>query len=191
MIDADRRASAPSPRGRPAAPRPRRRASDSARPTNGSAMPLNTPRPSCSMVDVLPCIGTRRAHDLRRRTRRRSPGARGRRRGSASSRRAARITSIVMPASSGRPGPGEITIRSGLQRRDLVDRDGVVAHDLHVGAELAEVLHEVVGERIVVVDDADHGSRHVRGPAARARARGAAPAPCRASLRIRPSGSSP
>ena len=32
----------------------------------------------------------------------------------------------------------------------------VVTHDVHVGAELAEVLHEVVRERVVVVDDANH-----------------------------------
>src|SRR5947209_16660587 len=29
----------------------------------------------------------------------------------------------------------------------------VVAHDLDLGAELAEILHEVVGEAVVVVDD--------------------------------------
>ena len=35
----------------------------------------------------------------------------------------------------------------------LIDGRAVVAHRVHVGAQLAEVLHEVVGERVVVVDD--------------------------------------
>ena len=47
----------------------------------------------------------------------------------------------------------------GLQRGNRLERHGVVAHHLHLGAQLAQVLHEVVGERIVVIDDEDH-SRH-------------------------------
>jgi hypothetical protein len=42
------------------------------------------------------------------------------------------------------------------QRGDLVDRDLVVADDAHLLAELAEILHEVVGEGIVVVDHQQH-----------------------------------
>ena len=56
-----------------------------------------------------------------RRTPRRSPDAPGTRRESASSARAARITSIVTPASSGRPGPGEMTMRSGLRAATSLD----------------------------------------------------------------------
>src|SRR5438876_945538 len=37
-----------------------------------------------------------------------------------------------------------------------LDVDRVVPHDLELGAELAEVLDEVVGERVVIVDDEDH-----------------------------------
>ena len=57
-----------------------------------------------------------------------------------------------MPASFGVHGPGEITIAPGARARDRVDRDRVVALDADVRAELAEVLREVVGERVVVVD---------------------------------------
>ncbi len=59
-----------------------------------------------------------------------------------------------MPASFGVHGPGEITIAVGRARADRVDGDRVVALDRDLGAELAEVLGEVVGERVVVVDRA-------------------------------------
>src|SRR5271156_1822516 len=42
--------------------------------------------------------------------------------------------------------------RIGTQRANAGDFDGVVALDRDVGAELAEVLHDVVGERVVVID---------------------------------------
>ena len=45
------------------------------------------------------------------------------------------------------------------QLADLVDRDFVIPLHQHVGAELTEVLHEVVGEAVVVVDDEDHARR--------------------------------
>ena len=59
-------------------------------------------------------------------------------------------------------------VRGARPRRDdhpviateqqLLDRRVVVAHDLELGAELAQVLDEVVGEAVVVVDDEDpHG----------------------------------
>src|SRR5437867_6405696 len=41
--------------------------------------------------------------------------------------------------------------RVGTERLDLVESDGVVAPHVDLGAELAEVLDEVVGERIVVI----------------------------------------
>src|SRR6185437_16413071 len=41
------------------------------------------------------------------------------------------------------------------QRADLVDRDGIVAPYHRLRPELTEVLDEVVGEGIVVVDDED------------------------------------
>ncbi len=57
-----------------------------------------------------------------------------------------------MPASRGVHGPGEMTIAAGLDRPRAGDVDRVVAPDDHFGAEFAEVLHQVVGERIVIVD---------------------------------------
>src|SRR5665213_1632289 len=41
-------------------------------------------------------------------------------------------------------------------RCHLGHRRRVVAHNFHVGAQLAEVLHQVVSKRIVVVDDENH-----------------------------------
>ena len=48
--------------------------------------------------------------------------------------------------------PGEMSTRVGLERVDLVERERVVAVDDRLGAELPQVLHEVVDERVVVVD---------------------------------------
>jgi hypothetical protein len=44
----------------------------------------------------------------------------------------------------------------GRERAHLVDVDRVIPPHEHFGPEVAEVLHEVVGERVVVVDDEDH-----------------------------------
>jgi len=41
----------------------------------------------------------------------------------------------------------------GLERFRLRDGDGVVPEDPHVRAQLLEEVDEVVGERVVVVDD--------------------------------------
>ena len=60
-----------------------------------------------------------------------------------------------MPAWSGVPGPGEITRWVGAQRLDARHVDRVVAADLHLGPQLAEVLDQVVGEAVVVVDHDD------------------------------------
>src|SRR5260221_4485513 len=43
-------------------------------------------------------------------------------------------------------------------RRDLLERDRIVAIHIHVGTQFAEVLDEVVGEAVVVVDHQDHGA---------------------------------
>src|SRR5688572_11944753 len=66
------------------------------------------------------------------------------------------------PGLVGGPGAGRDHDALGLQRRDAVDVEGVVADDVRLRAQLAEVLDEVVGERVVVVDDENHPS----GPAA-------------------------
>src|SRR5690606_36970290 len=59
------------------------------------------------------------------------------------------------------PGPGR-RARSGREQdpgwppsRHLRDRQRVVAYHLTLGSELGEVLHQVVDERVVVVDDQD------------------------------------
>src|ERR1035437_3268562 len=49
--------------------------------------------------------------------------------------------------------------RRRSHRGDLLDRYGVVAADDDLGPKLAKVLDEVVRERVVVVDDEEHGGR--------------------------------
>ena len=51
---------------------------------------------------------------------------------------------------------GELGAELHVVRNDAVDVDGVIAHDFQRGPELAEVLDEVVGEGVVIVDDDDH-----------------------------------
>ena len=64
-----------------------------------------------------------------------------------------RIAAFESPASDGRPGPGEIEHDVGAERVHLVERHRVVAVHDRLRAQLTEVLHEVVDERVVVVDD--------------------------------------
>src|SRR5690606_7502288 len=45
----------------------------------------------------------------------------------------------------------------GAHRGDVADGDSVVPSHLHLRSELAEVLYEVVGKRVVIVDDEDQG----------------------------------
>ncbi len=73
-----------------------------------------------------------------------------------------RSTSTDTPASLGVQGPGDTSTRSGAALEQLVDGRHVVAHDLGLGAQLAQVLDEVVGERVVVVDDEDAPHAHSR-----------------------------
>ena len=60
-----------------------------------------------------------------------------------------------MPASAGEQA-GRHADAVGVERGDLIQRDLVVARDAHVLAQFAEVLHQVVGKRIVVVDHQQH-----------------------------------
>src|SRR4051812_27263712 len=56
------------------------------------------------------------------------------------------------------PGPGRDDHAVRPPRHELIGAGGVVAHHLQLGPELAQVLDEVVGERVVVVEDEDpHG----------------------------------
>ena len=65
---------------------------------------------------------------------------------------------MLMPASCGVHGPGEITMRSGGKLLDFLDRRLVVAAHYDFIPHLPDVLHQVVSERIVVVQDKDHGN---------------------------------
>ena len=67
-----------------------------------------------------------------------------------------RIVSTLMPASFGVHGPGEMTMRSGAIESMSSSADLVVAEDLDLRAQLAEVLVEVVGEAVVVIDQQQH-----------------------------------
>src|SRR6266508_3216332 len=72
---------------------------------------------------------------------------------------------LVQAADEGQRDAGAVRISGargdddpvGGHARDFFDGDLVVAHDAHRGALLAEVLDEVVRERVVVVEDEDHG----------------------------------
>ena len=59
----------------------------------------------------------------------------------------------------GRARPGRDDQPVGLAGEDLVDRDLIVPVDANVerGIDLPQPLDEVVSERVVVVDDLDHG----------------------------------
>ena len=72
---------------------------------------------------------------------------------------AARTSGTLIPASRGVQGPGEITIAAGSQRERVLDAEGVVPVDHRIGAQLAGVLDQVVGEAVVVVEDEEHRSR--------------------------------
>ena len=63
------------------------------------------------------------------------------------------MTSLLMPASSGRPGPGRDADPIRIERFDLREGDFVVALHHDLATQLAEILDEVVGERVVVIDD--------------------------------------
>ena len=67
-----------------------------------------------------------------------------------------RINGTRIPASWGVHGPGESRMRSGRMRFNLFWRHLVVTphHDLR--AQFPKVLDEVVGKRIVIVEDEDH-----------------------------------
>ena len=56
---------------------------------------------------------------------------------------------------AGAPGPGGDDEPVGSERDGLVGRDRVVPDGDDLGAELLEQVHEVVGERVVVVDHQD------------------------------------
>jgi hypothetical protein len=54
-------------------------------------------------------------------------------------------------------GSGRNDDTFGMHRLDLFDGHFVVAANLNLGAQFAQVLDEVVSKGIVVVEDEDHG----------------------------------
>ena len=66
------------------------------------------------------------------------------------------IRSRQMPASFGVQGPGDSTIASGSAADHVGGRDLVVAMHDDVRPQLAQVVDEVEGEAVVVVDQDDH-----------------------------------
>jgi hypothetical protein len=56
-------------------------------------------------------------------------------------------------------GAGGDDNMGGIQLGHLIDGDFIIAKNLegHLWSNLAELLHEVVGERVVVIDQHDHG----------------------------------
>ncbi|MNN48952.1 hypothetical protein D3C81_1634540 [compost metagenome] len=54
-------------------------------------------------------------------------------------------------------GAGRQQYGLGLQRPGFLDGQVVVADDMRLGAQLREVVDEVVGKAVVVIDDEDHG----------------------------------
>ena len=63
----------------------------------------------------------------------------------------------------GSTGAGRDQQPVGPELDHLVEGDAVVAVDDRLGAELPEVLHEVVDERVVVVDDEDARAHPLNG----------------------------
>ena len=61
------------------------------------------------------------------------------------------MTSLLMRASRGVHGPGEIQ-SAPLQRLDLFEGDLIVAFHQQFRPELSEILDDVVGEAVVVID---------------------------------------
>ncbi len=118
-------------------------------------------RPSCSTVVVLPWTGswrmTRAAEGLRERLVPEADAERGDPRLGEAAHDLERDAGLVRRARAGRDDDAV-----GRAFEQLVDAGLVVAHDVELRPELAEVLDEVVGERVVVVDHqhALHGAHH-------------------------------
>ena len=65
---------------------------------------------------------------------------------------------MLSPASSGVPGPGEMSTPSGSSSMKPSSDRASLRITIGSAPELAEILHEVVDERVVVVDDQYPGS---------------------------------
>jgi len=69
------------------------------------------------------------------------------------------MSSIERPAPAGRPWARRDDETVGREHHRFLGRDRVALSYEHLGSELFQQVHEVVGERVVVVDHEDaHGS---------------------------------
>ncbi len=114
-------------------------------------------RPSCSITVALPCTGglslTVAAERLRERL---MTEAHAERRDSRLGQAPHDLETDPRLVRRARPGRDDAALVAAFEQ--LRDRGAVVAHDLDLRAQLAEVLDEVVRERVVVVEHEDsHG----------------------------------
>src|SRR6266576_2961405 len=121
---------------------------------NGLGMPSNNSSSLCTIGQVLPCIA-RCAHDLP------TEGFADRlvaqtdaQDGYVAGQRADQRNQN--PRLGRRPGTRRKHDRRGLQRLHVSDAERVVPVDNRVLAQLAEVLHQGGGERVVVVEHEQH-----------------------------------
>ena len=144
-------------RARRAAPG-RPRASGSGRPRAARGRPRKIVRPSCSIVVVLPCTGSCRIDASAPRLHERLVAEADAERRDPRQREAAdrleRDPGLVRRARARRDDHPVVAAD-----QQLIDGRVVVADDLELGAELAQVLDEVVGEAVVVVEDEDPHQR--------------------------------
>ena len=68
------------------------------------------------------------------------------------------ISGTEIPASLGVQGPGEITMRSGAKAATPRQVNLVVTIHPHLDPQLPQILHQVIGEGIVVVDHQQHSA---------------------------------
>ena len=63
----------------------------------------------------------------------------------------------------GRAGPRRNANPRRLQVPQFLHRDGIIPKHFHLRTQLPEILHEVVGEGVVVIDDNEHGNQELSG----------------------------
>src|SRR3546814_5248772 len=79
------------------------------------------------------------------------------------------VCSSDLPGLVGRAGTGRDENRPGAACQRLDRGQRIVALDAHFGPQLDQIMDEVEGEAVVIVDDEDHGAllpvtRHARKP---------------------------
>ena len=78
------------------------------------------------------------------------------------------IAALLIPAWAGALGPGEMQSQAGLTGLDLRQGHRVMAEDQDLQVKLREELHQVVSERIVIID---HHQAHLPAPIKKSRPR--------------------